>query len=71
MKLLLLKLFGLTLIAIVSTNLTLKKAAAHEKKSLIKAKKAFANAKAEEKLPDSVTFGYASNENILQNAAVY
>lgn len=70
MKLLLLKLFGLAMISIISSKSSIKKASAGNKKSSIKAKKASAKAKAKAKLPDGVTFGYASNDNILQNAAV-
>lgn len=71
MKLLLLKLLGLILvITIVSSKLSLKKSGSHVNKSGMKNKKASSKAKSKTNLPDDVTFGFASNENILQNAAV-
>lgn len=69
MKLQLLKLLGLILVVtIVSCKLSLKKSSSHGKKSGLKNKKVSSKAKAN--MPDDVTYGFASNDNILQNAAV-
>lgn len=71
MKLLLLKLLGLILVVtIVSCKLSLKKSSSYAKKSAMKNKKASSKAKSKTNLPDEVAYGFASNDNILQNAAV-
>lgn len=71
MKLLNLTILGLFLyLSATSCKLSIKKSTTNEKKSAIKLEKATTSAKSTSKLPDSVAFGYASNENILQNAAV-
>lgn len=71
MKLLLLKLLGLIIVfTIISCKLSLKKSSSHGKKSSLRSKKSSLKAKSKSNLPDDVTFGFASNDNILQNAAV-
>ena len=71
MKLLNLTILGLFLyLSATSSKLSIKKSTTNEKKSAITSEKATTSAKSNSKLPDTVAFGYASNENILQNAAV-
>ena len=73
MKLLLLKLFGLSFIfTIIFGKLSLKKASENLSKSRIRNKKVSNKNKIQSKmLPDDITYGYATSDNILQNAAVF
>jgi len=71
MKLLLLKLLGLILIfTIISSKLSLNKSKSHAKKTALESKKVSSKTESKSNMPDDVTYGFASNDNILQNAAV-
>jgi hypothetical protein len=72
MKLLILRLLGLTLfLSIISCKSSIKKAGSSIRKSTNKSKKSSTETNSEiSQTPDNVAWGYASNENILQNAAV-
>ena len=71
MKLLLLKLLGLIFIfTIISSKLSLNKSKSHAKKTALESKKASSKTESKSNMPDDVTYGFASNDNILQNAAV-
>ena len=71
MKLLLLQLFGfIFVLTIISSKLSMKKSSSHTSKSGLKNKKTSSKVTSKANLPDDVTFGFASNDNILQNASV-
>lgn len=71
MKQIILKLVGLTLVFwIISAKSSVKKSKVNSKKSHEKSKKASSKENAKSKHIESLAFGYASNDYILQNAAV-